>query len=216
MLQPYCTWPYLVLFIWLVSIRLKPSHWIWFSQQQLLQYSDFRPVSQLSWFYQTLVYSTCTSYCIALLTSCRIEYCLHNNMISAVKQKRKFWLTELVQQKTVFRFEMAMFSCSKLASVKKTHCGKPVAASKKHFQIWNGKEICNKIKWFWKKIILWSAWKKLAGVPPLFNFQNFEAAFLSSISAQDNETLHADSKGRLGECHRFLGRFRDNFFSTLL
>ena len=166
MLQPYCTWPYLVLFMWLVSIRLQPSHWIWFSQQQLLLYSDFRPVSQLSWFYQTLVYSTCTSYCIALLTSCRIEYCLHNNMISAVKQKRKFWLTELVQQKTVFRFEMAIFSCSKLASVKKTHCAKPVTSSKKHFQIWNGKEICNKIKWFWKKNYTLIRLKKIGWGPP--------------------------------------------------
>ena len=39
--------------------------------------------------------------------------------------------------------------------------------------------------------------------PPLLNFQNFKAAFLSSMSAQDNETLHADSRSRWGECHRF-------------
>ena len=33
--------------------------------------------------------------------------------------------------------------------------------------------------------------------PPLLNFENFEAALLGSMSAQDDKTLHANFRGRM-------------------
>ena len=38
--------------------------------------------------------------------------------------------------------------------------------------------------------------KNFPGVPPLLNFQNFEAAFLGSRSSRDAEVLHADLRGQ--------------------
>ena len=59
--------------------------------------------------------------------------------------------------------------------------------------------------------------KNLPGVPPLLSFQNFEAAFLGSRSAQDNETLHAESRGRGCQSAVGLKRFRGKkIFLTLL
>ena len=54
-------------------------------------------------------------------------------------------------------------------------------------------------------------------VPPLLNFENFEAALLGTRSTQDDETLHAYSRGQV--CKSAIGfkRIRDEkFFWTLL
>ena len=39
--------------------------------------------------------------------------------------------------------------------------------------------------------------EKLPGVPPLLNFENFEAALLGSRSARDDETLHVNFRGQV-------------------
>ena len=59
--------------------------------------------------------------------------------------------------------------------------------------------------------------KNYPEVPPLLVFQNFQAAFLGSKAAYDDETLHADLRGR--GCKSAIGfkRIKDGkSFSTLL
>ena len=59
--------------------------------------------------------------------------------------------------------------------------------------------------------------KNFPGVSPLLNFEKFEAALLGSRSAQDDETLHANFRGRM--CKSAIGqkRIRDEkIFLTLL
>ena len=91
---------------------------------------------------------------------------------------------------------MAFFFLAKSDMSLEIHCCQTVHSSTKRFSdvkctrnlpsdvmVFEGIQILNRTKNF-------------PGVPPLLNFQNFEAAFLGSRSAQDAETLHADSKGQ--------------------
>ena len=59
--------------------------------------------------------------------------------------------------------------------------------------------------------------KNIPWGPPYLNFQNFEAAFLGSKAAQDNETLHAESIGR--GCQSAIGferlHHKKNFLTML-
>ena len=51
----------------------------------------------------------------------------------------------------------------------------------------------------------------------MLNFENFEAALLGSKSTQNDETLHATSRGRVCKAAIGLKRIRDKkFFWTLL
>ena len=59
--------------------------------------------------------------------------------------------------------------------------------------------------------------KNFPGVPPLLNFENFEAALLGSRSTQYDETLHAHSRGQVCKSAIGLKRIRDEkIFWTLL
>ena len=59
--------------------------------------------------------------------------------------------------------------------------------------------------------------KNYPGVPPLLDFQNCQAAFLGSKTAYDDETLHADLRGRGRKSVIGFKRIQDGkIFTTLL
>ena len=89
--------------------------------------------------------------------------------------------------------------------VLKTHSSKTAGGSEKSFKFWDDEEICHNNKWFWRKFKFKSGQK----ICLFQNFQNFEAAFRGSMSAQDDKILHAELRGGGGESAAALKILRD-------
>ena len=77
------------------------------------------------------------------------------------------------------------------------HCGKTKHGSEKRFSGMKSTGNLPQDQVVSKAIKILNRAKNFPGVPPLLNFENFEAALLGSRSTQDDETLHANSKGRV-------------------
>ena len=75
------------------------------------------------------------------------------------------------------------------------HCGKTKHGSEKRFSDMKCTGNLPQDQGVLKAIYILNRAKNFPGVPPLLNFENFEAALLGSRSFQDDETLHANFRG---------------------
>ena len=77
------------------------------------------------------------------------------------------------------------------------HCGKTKHGSEKRFSDMKSTGNLPQDQVVSKAIQILNRAKDVPGVPPLLNFENFEAALLGSRSTQDDKTLHANFRGRV-------------------